>query len=120
MGKIFTHCPSCGNHNLFVSKIDCPQCSTVFAGQFEIHPILTLGEEYLKFILEFVKCSGSLKEMAKLQNVSYPTLRNRLNDLILKIQNLEDISSRKKETILKSLEDGQLSAKEAAKQLREL
>jgi hypothetical protein len=41
------------------------------------------------FILRFVKCSGSLKEMAKHLNLSYPTVRNLLDDIILKINNYE-------------------------------
>ena len=37
------------------------------------------------FILSFVRHSGSLKEMAKLYEVSYPAVRNRLDDLIAKL-----------------------------------
>ena len=33
-------------------------------------------------MLQFVKASGSLKEMATLLGVSYPTVRNRLDDII--------------------------------------
>jgi hypothetical protein len=38
-----------------------------------------------EFILQFVMFSGSLKEMAKLMGVSYPTVRNRLNAIIEKL-----------------------------------
>jgi hypothetical protein len=34
------------------------------------------------FVLEFIKASGSLKEMAKLLGLSYPTVRNRLDEVI--------------------------------------
>ncbi|NLE24313.1 MAG: DUF2089 domain-containing protein [Clostridiaceae bacterium] len=45
-----------------------------------------LEEEDLVFIQRFLLNSGSLKETAKLYNVSYPTLRLRLDRLIQKIQ----------------------------------
>ena len=36
--------------------------------------------------MSFVLSSGSLKEMAKLYRVSYPTVRNRLDELIAQLQ----------------------------------
>src|SRR5688500_3583938 len=120
MGKIFSHCPSCGNQKLSVTKIECQECATVFAGHFDIPVILKLGEEDLKFIMAFVKCSGSLKDMAKIQSVSYPTLRNRLNELIGHVQQLEDSRAQQKDHILQMLEAGKITAKDAAKQLQDL
>ncbi|MFC3977971.1 DUF2089 family protein [Belliella kenyensis] len=40
-------------------------------------------------MLEFVQSSGSLKLMASKMNLSYPTVRNFLDDLLDKIQNLK-------------------------------
>lgn len=39
--------------------------------------------------MEFIKSSGSLKDMAKEMGISYPTVRNLLDDLIEKIKQLE-------------------------------
>jgi len=36
--------------------------------------------------LELVSCSGSLKELAKRRSVSYPTIRQRLNRLIARLE----------------------------------
>ena len=41
-----------------------------------------LEKEDLNFIKKFVLASGSLKEIAKFYNVTYPTVRNRLNKII--------------------------------------
>jgi hypothetical protein len=120
MGKIITQCPSCGCAALEVVKIDCPDCHTTFEGKFDIPALLKLSEEDLTFILDFVKCSGSLKEMAARQKVSYPTLRNRLNELIEAIDNIELQHMGSKEEILKLLEEGKITAKEAAKMLHKL
>jgi hypothetical protein len=43
-------------------------------------------EEDWNFIKQFVLYSGSLKEMAKYYDVTYPTVRLRLDRLIQKIQ----------------------------------
>jgi hypothetical protein len=45
-----------------------------------------LEEEDLAFIKRFVLFSGSLKDLAAAYNVTYPTLRLRLDRLIAKIQ----------------------------------
>jgi hypothetical protein len=49
-------------------------------------PVLArLSTEEQDFILRFVKSSGSLKDMAKQLSLSYPTVRNLLDDIIKKI-----------------------------------
>ena len=48
--------------------------------------ILSLDNEDIEFIKNFILKSGSLKEIAKLYEVSYPTVRLRLDRLIEKIK----------------------------------
>lgn len=48
--------------------------------------LANLDDEDLAFIKKFLLASGSLKEMAKQYNVSYPTVRLRLDKLIQKIK----------------------------------
>ncbi len=48
----------------------------------------SLEQEGATFLKNFVLKSGSLKEIAKLYEVSYPTVRLRLDKLIQKIDNL--------------------------------
>lgn len=120
MGKIITQCPSCESIKLKVEKIACSNCNTLFEGKFDIPALLKLPEEDLQFIFDFVKCSGSLKDMAAKQSVSYPTLRNRLNALIETIENLSLKKKGSKTEILQLLEEGKISAKDAAKILQKL
>jgi hypothetical protein len=49
-----------------------------------------LTEEDLAFIKRLVLASGSLKELAKAYDVSYPTIRLRLDRLIAKVQVLDE------------------------------
>ncbi|MFK0524318.1 DUF2089 family protein [Paenibacillus illinoisensis] len=48
--------------------------------------VLALENEDMEFIRKFVLNSGSLKEIAKIYEVSYPTVRIKLDRLIEKIK----------------------------------
>lgn len=48
--------------------------------------IVNLDDEDVSFIKRFLLASGSLKEMARQYEVTYPTVRLRLDRLIQKIQ----------------------------------
>ena len=48
--------------------------------------VAELEDEDLAFIKKFILASGSLKEVASLYGVSYPTVRLRLDRLIQKIK----------------------------------
>jgi hypothetical protein len=50
-----------------------------------------LGDEDLAFIKRFVLASGSLKALAEVYGVSYPTIRLRLDRLIEKIRIIDDM-----------------------------
>jgi hypothetical protein len=49
------------------------------------------------FILHFVLFSGSNKDMAKHLNLSYPTVRNMLDEIIEKIKVIETANQQTKE-----------------------
>lgn len=85
MSKFPTHCPSC-DALMFVTECSCVSCTTKVQGQFIFPKLLQLFPEEQEFILQFVLYSGSLKEMAQKMGISYPTVRNRLDDLILKLK----------------------------------
>ena len=53
-----------------------------------------LSEEDVAFIKRFVLSSGSLKELAQVYGVTYPTIRLRLDRLIEKIKVLDESSKR--------------------------
>ena len=52
-----------------------------------------LDDEDLSFIKKFILASGSLKEIAKVYGVTYPTVRLRLDKLIQKIRIGEENAS---------------------------
>ena len=81
MKKLPTHCPSC-EERLAVKRLRCEACETEVEGLYTLPALAGLSVEDQEFTLAFIRASGSLKEMAKLLGVSYPTVRNRLDDVI--------------------------------------
>jgi hypothetical protein len=51
---------------------------------------MRLKEEDLRFVSDFVLCSGSLKALAQKMGLSYPSVRNRLDDIISELERLEE------------------------------
>ena len=85
--KLPVHCPSCENP-LKVSQLKCEACLTTINGLYELPLYLKLSREEQDFIMEFFLSSGSIKEMAKQAGTSYPTMRNKMDDMIEKIKKM--------------------------------
>ena len=81
-------CPSCQSQ-LKVKSLKCDVCQTEVSGLYELPALARLSPDDQQFILQFVKCSGSLKDMAKYMNLSYPTVRNLLDDIIERLRKEE-------------------------------
>jgi len=48
-------------------------------GSFELPPLARLTMEDQVFITAFIRSHGSIKEMEEMFDISYPTVKNRLN-----------------------------------------
>ncbi|WP_343347042.1 DUF2089 family protein [Terrisporobacter petrolearius] len=62
-----------------------------------------LDDEDINFIKEFILSSGSLKEIARIYNVTYPTVRLRLDKLIQKIELNDKVPSEPYISLIKQL-----------------
>jgi len=83
-----TYCPSCKSE-LKVKCLKCESCQTEVSGSYDLPVLSLISDSEQQFILRFIKNSGSLKEMATELKLSYPTVRNMLNDIIQKIESYE-------------------------------
>lgn len=61
----------------------CGQCDTEVCGTFELPVLAKLTDKEQQFVIDFIKSSGSLKDMAK--NMESDSVRNVLDDLIDKL-----------------------------------
>jgi len=82
------YCPSC-HAQLKVKCLKCESCQTEVNGSYDLPLLALLSLDDQQFILQFVKNSGSLKNMANELKLSYPTVRNLLNEIILTIEKYE-------------------------------
>lgn len=85
-----TGCPSCDN-KLKVKQLICENCGTQIEGLYDLPVLARLSAEEQAFIIDFIKASGSLKEMARLLGLSYPTVRNRLDDIIERVKSSAEV-----------------------------
>lgn len=83
--KLPCQCPSC-QEQLKVKSLKCENCDTEVMGLYDLPVLARLSSDDQDFILKFMKNSGSLKDMAKDLNLSYPTVRNLLDEVIEKIK----------------------------------
>ncbi len=98
MNPVPSKCPVCGG-DLIVTRLHCPSCETTIEGSFapggtrlqeaftseqlrSLLPFSKLTQEQLYFMLTFVRCEGRFNRMEEELNLSYPTLRSRLDDII--------------------------------------
>jgi hypothetical protein len=86
--KLPLQCPSCESR-LKVKKLLCSTCGTEVDGLYDFPMLVSFSNEEQEFILNFVKTSGSLKEMAKIMDLSYPSVRNYIDEIIEKLKSLE-------------------------------
>ena len=121
-------CPTCSKE-LEIRRLYCPDCQVSIEGRFSPCAFCRLDGEELHFVLTFLQTRGNIKEMERALGISYPTVRSRLN-AILHLLGLEDAAQAEEEIrrqkeeqrrlILESLEHGEISAAEAAEQLRKI
>jgi len=71
-------CSDC-NLPLKVARMACSSCGLAVEGNFEVSPLARLSTDDQAFVMAFVRHHGLLKKMESLFNISYPTVKNRLN-----------------------------------------
>ncbi len=116
--EIPNKCPSCGS-GMRVTLLKCPSCETEVQGDFEPGRFSSLTDEQLDFLEIFIKSRGSLKDAGKLLNISYPTARNRLDNLVNAFESIDKkAASTKRLEVLEMVKAGDLSVEDALEKLR--
>lgn len=122
---VLTNCPVC-DHDLDVIKLKCSKCDTEIEGNFTLSKFNYLDQEKLYFIEVFVKNRGNIKAIEKELNISYPTVKKMLDDVILglgyQVEDIEEQNFSFKENIRKAvldqLKEGKVSVEEALKKIK--
>ena len=123
MKTSLTRCPVCDNE-LTITRLHCQVCDTTLEGHFTGGPFAHLSSEQLNFIETFVRCEGKINRMEAELELSYPTIRNRLHDVIRALgyepgkEEPAEVAEDKREQVLEDLEAGKITADDATRILK--
>jgi len=101
---------------MHISELKCSGCDTTVRGEFPLSPLGNVTDDQLDFIKTFILSRGNIKEVESRLGISYPTVRNKLDDAIAALSGqTTPVMSRSE--ILLALETGKISAAQAAEML---
>ncbi len=137
MIKLFEQCPACGGP-LVITECRCANCQLQLRGEFRVGAFSTLSEDQLTFIRVFIRTRGNLSEVEKVLGVSYPTIRNKLDEINKALDSAEasptagpakpadapgaptNPAEEARQAVLQQVAAGKISAAEAVQKLRDL
>jgi len=91
-------------------------------GQFALGRFQQLTPEQASFAETFIRCEGKITRVEAELGISYPTVRNRLRDLILalgyQVRDENTVSPKERKAVLEELSRGEITLEEAVELLR--
>ncbi|UCH61213.1 MAG: DUF2089 domain-containing protein [Anaerolineales bacterium] len=125
MNVLPTSCPICSGQ-VTVTRIYCRDCESTIEGRFNVGMFSQLTPEQLDFVETFVRCEGKITRMEDELGLSYPTIRNRLHDVIRALgyepgvsEEPVGLSEGERQGILEQLDQGNISVEKAMLLLQE-
>lgn len=116
-------CPVC-DEAMIITRLYCPNCDVTLEGRFALGRLARLTPEQLEFVEVFLRCDGKIKRVEEELGVSYPTVRNWLNEIIVGLgyeapggEPAEELTTERRRQVLDDLAAGRISTDEAVKLL---
>lgn len=113
--EVIGTCPVCQN-SLLATRLSCNVCHTEITGEFELSRFSYLNKEELNFIETFIRVYGNIKEMEKELDISYPTVKKMLEQVVSKMgfeaRDARDINPNT-EDILNKIKNKEISVNDA-------
>ncbi|HJP71080.1 MAG TPA: DUF2089 domain-containing protein [Candidatus Limnocylindria bacterium] len=136
---VIATCPVCAGE-LTITRLHCRTCGTALEGEFGVGRFGRLDREQMSLLESFLRSRGNLKEMERELGISYPTVRGRVDALVRALglgdgeaadvddsgmdeaedELTADASAAQRRDILERLARKEISADDAASQLRAL
>lgn len=79
--KLIGMCPVC-EEKLMITELKCKSCGTKIQGEFTLGKFDNLTQSQQEFALIFIKNAGNIKLIEKELNISYPTVKKNLEEVI--------------------------------------
>lgn len=108
-------CPSCGSH-LQIDRLRCT-CGVAVEGHLRWPRLARLSPDDQQLVELLILMGASLKDVAHKLDISYPTLRKRIDILIKRLQDEIQKDSDFRVQLLKDVAAGRKSAMDARKEM---
>jgi len=118
MHSVLSNCPVC-EEEMMVTRLRCPNCSTELHGNFQLSRLNRLSQEQITFVEMLLKNRANVYRAAEDLGVSYSTARGRLDEIVRALgYPIEgpapaEIPVEQRQSILKSLSEGKITAEQA-------
>jgi len=118
-----TLCPICQSE-LEVVRLHCASCDTSIEGHFAMGQFSNLSPDQMEFVFTFVRCEGKINRMEQELGLSYPTIRNRLHEVIRALgyepgrDESPEVDAATRSNVIADLEAGKITADQAMRMLR--
>ena len=101
-----------------IERVKIVDSDIAIEGSFSLPPLANLSAEDQIFIMAFVRCHGSIKDMEEMFGISYPTVKNRINSIARQFQFVEMVPpSSSQDDVIAELEQGDITPDEALRRL---
>ena len=108
-------CADC-DRPMAVSRMVCTNCDVRMEGEFEVPALARLTVEDQAFVVAFMRSHGSIKKMEALFDISYPTVKNRLNAIGAQLDETFNVPS-PNERVLDQLARGEITVEQAVERM---
>jgi hypothetical protein len=112
-------CINC-HSTLRIEKLHCETCEVRYTGRFGLPRLARLAPAQQRLAEQLVLTAGNLKQMAANLEISYPTLRKRLDELVEALGALKSADDARAAHYLEAVETGAMTPETAARRIKEL
>ncbi len=102
-----------------VERVRIVDSDIAIEGSFTLPPLANLSAEDQFFVMAFVRCHGSIKDMEEMFGISYPTVKNRINRIASQFEFVEIVKVAPEEEVISELERGEITTDEAIRRLKQ-
>lgn len=89
MSKTISICPACQN-KLHIATLACSECGLELRNTFDLSPFDQLTSEHSAFLLCFLRNRGNLKNVQAELQISYPTAKRKLDEILIALNLYEE------------------------------
>jgi len=100
-----------------IERVRLVDSDIAIEGSFSLPPLANLSAEDQIFVMAFIRCSGSMKEMEEMFGISYPTVKNRIGRIAKQLEFVEIVKLSSQEEVIEELERGDITTDEAIRRL---